>query len=79
MVEFCGGMANWQKNWQKQLDFLSQEPETRAYLKRNSATAEEAVEDWMKIYEKPHDISHTAVLGRTAYIDQLFYKPRKKE
>lgn len=51
MVKYVG--ADWKTDWQGQIDFALQEPEGRRYLSAKFKTYEQAVEQWVRDFERP--------------------------
>lgn len=53
MKKWCE--PNWKTNWQGQIDFALQEPAGRRYLAARFKTYEQAVEQWVRDFERPRD------------------------
>jgi peptidoglycan hydrolase-like protein with peptidoglycan-binding domain len=51
MVKYVG--PDWKTDWQGQIDFALQEPEGRRYLSAKFKTYEQAVEQWVRDFERP--------------------------
>lgn len=51
MVKFVG--PDWKTNWKGQIDFALQEPAGRRYLATKFRRYEEAVEQWVRDFERP--------------------------
>jgi hypothetical protein len=57
MVDAAGGDDNWQKNWQKQIDFALSEPAGSKYAKMSFKSPEQATEWWTRYFEIPADVN----------------------
>ena len=53
MKAWTGGGDAWRTNWKGQIDFALQEPEARRYLATKFKRYEEAVEQFVREFEKP--------------------------
>jgi predicted chitinase len=60
MMNSCGGEGSWQTNWQGQLEFLLSEAETKPYLKKKFASAEEASKWFTEYWERPNHAKQEA-------------------
>jgi peptidoglycan hydrolase-like protein with peptidoglycan-binding domain len=63
-------VPDWRTNWQGQIDFALSEPAGRRYLSTRFKTYEEAVEQWVRDFERPAD-TWGATVKRIAIADQL--------
>ena len=70
MVAFCGGDPAWKTNWKGQIDFALQEPAGKRYLATKFKTYEQAVEQWVRDFERPKDPWGDTV-KRIAYADDF--------
>jgi len=53
MVKYCG--PDWKTNWRGQIDFALQEPAGQRYLATKFKTYEQAIEQWVRDFERPAD------------------------
>ena len=53
MVKAAGGEGVWQKNWRGQIDYALSEPDMKKYLSRRINNENEAVEYFIKDFERP--------------------------
>lgn len=53
MVKAAGGEGVWQKNWRGQIDYALSEPDMKKYLSRRINNENEAVEYFIRDFERP--------------------------
>lgn len=63
-------VPDWRTNWKGQIDFALAEPEGQRYLATKFKTYEQAVEQWVRDFERPADPWGDTV-KRIAYADEL--------
>lgn len=63
-------VPDWRTNWKGQIDFALAEPAGKRYLSTKFKTYEEAVEQWVRDFERPKD-AWGDTLKRIAIADQL--------
>lgn len=63
-------VPDWRTNWKGQIDFALAEPEGRRYLSTKFKTYEQAVEQWVRDFERPKDPWGDTV-KRITYADEL--------
>jgi hypothetical protein len=68
MKKWCE--PNWKTNWQGQIDFALQEPAGRRYLAAKFKTYEQAVEQWVRDFERPAD-PWADTVKRITYAEQF--------
>jgi hypothetical protein len=68
MVKYVG--ADWKTDWQGQIDFALQEPEGRRYLSAKFKTYEQAVEQWVRDFERPKN-PWADTVKRITYAEQF--------
>jgi len=68
MVKYVG--PDWKTDWQGQIDFALQEPAGRRYLAAKFKTYEQAVEQWVRDFERPKD-PWADTVKRITYAEQF--------
>lgn len=63
-------VPDWRTNWKGQIDFALSEPAGKRYLATKFKTYEQAVEQWVRDFERPED-AWGDTLKRIAIADQL--------
>ena len=68
--EFVKKVPDWESNWKAQIDFALSEPETKAYLQKDSETEADAVKDFTINWERPANAKQRAEERVETYLPQ---------